>query len=155
MLKEEPKETRAVKALAHVSPVTNGKKLGWRIRHTVIGFPLAAIVSFTLLYFSYLSSEAVLTLVAFNFMFVSLIFPLNGTLATKVLMLSLGNMIGLLWNSVSCLFVYALAENLGEFFSTSYLILSPFTNSMWIVTFYSLSLAILAKVGNGRARAET
>lgn len=94
-------------------------------------------------------------LIAFNFLFVSLIFPLNGALATKVFMLSLGNMIGLFWNYVFYSFVYALADYFGEFFSILYLILSPFANLIWIVTFYSLGLTFLANFEIRQTRVET
>lgn len=134
---------------------TNGQKLEWRTSHIVFGFSLAAVISYMLLYSHYLSTEAAFMVIVFNFLFVSLTFPLNGALTTKVLMLSLGNMIGLLWNYVFSLFVYTLIDYFGEFFSTSFLILSPFANLMWIVTFYSLSLTFLANLEIGQPRAET
>lgn len=154
-MEEKPRGARAIEAFAHNSMATNGQKLGWRISHIVFGFCLGAIISYMLLYFHYLGTEAAFMLIVFNFLFVSLTFPLNGALTTKVLMLSLGNMIGLLWNYVFFLFFYTLTDYFGEFFSTSYLILSPFANLIWIVTFYSLSLSFLANLEIRQARAET
>ena len=155
MSKEKPREARTIKAFARGSPAINGQKLGWRISHVVFGFSLVAIISFMLLYFHYLSIEPAFMLIVFNFLFVSLIFPLNGALAAKVLTLSLGNMIGLFWNYVFYSFVYALADYFGEFFSILYLILSPFANLIWIVTFYSLGLTFLANFEIRQARVES
>ncbi len=94
-------------------------------------------------------------LTVFNFLFVSLIFPLDGALAVKVLTLSLGNMIGLFWNSIFYLFVYGLADYSGDFFRILYPILSPFANLIWIVTFYSMGLTFLSSFEIRQARTQT
>jgi hypothetical protein len=59
-------------------------------------------------------------------------------------MLLIGNIIGLFWNYLFSLFAYAVAYYLGEFFNTLYIILSPFVNLIWIVSFWSISLTALA-----------
>jgi hypothetical protein len=82
-------------------------------------------------------------LLIFNFLFVSLIFPLDGTLTRKLSMLFAGNAIGLLWNYVFSLFVASVATYFGEFFNTLYIILNPFVNLIWIVSFWSISLTAL------------
>jgi len=41
------------------------------------------------------------------------------------------------------LFAYTLAYYLGESFNTLYIILSPFINLIWIVSFWSITLTAL------------
>jgi len=85
-------------------------------------------------------------LIAFNFFFVSLAFPLNGLLATKVLLLTLGNFIGLLWNYLFSLFANSVAYYFQGFFKDLCLLLGPMANMFWVVTFYSLSLTFLSRL---------
>lgn len=63
-------------------------------------------------------------------------------------MLLMGNVIGLLWNYVFSLFAYAVAYYLGESVNTLYIVLSPFVNLVWIVSFWSMSLTALANSMN-------
>jgi hypothetical protein len=120
------------------------KENDWRIDHLLFGFSIEAIASYMLLSSSFVSNESVYMLIIFNFLFVSLTFPLNGTLTRKICMLLIGNIIGLFWNYLFSLFAYTLAYYLGEFFNTLYIILSPFVNLIWIVSFWSISLTALA-----------
>jgi hypothetical protein len=82
-------------------------------------------------------------LALFNFLFTSLIFPLNGSLIRKVFMLLVGNVVGLVWNHLFCLFASSVAENLGSVFNIFYMVLSSFMNLVWIVSFWSISLTLL------------
>jgi len=116
----------------------------WRIDHLPFGFSIGAIASYMLLSSSFVSSESVYMLIIFNFLFVTLTFPLNGTLTRKISMLLIGNIIGLFWNFLFSLFAYTVAYYLGESFNTLYIILSPFVNLIWIVSFWSISLTALA-----------
>jgi len=120
------------------------KENEWRIDHLIFGFSIGAIASYMLLSSSFVSSESVYMLIIFNFLFVSLTFPLDGTLARKISMLLIGNIIGLFWNYLFSLFAYTVAYYLGEFFNTLYIILSPLVNLIWIVSFWSISLTALA-----------
>jgi hypothetical protein len=115
-----------------------------RIDHLLFGFSIGAIASYMLLSSSFVSSESVYMLIIFNFLFVSLTFPLDGTLTRKISMLLIGNIIGLFWNYLFSLFAYTVAYYLGESFNTLYIILSPFVNLIWIVSFWSISLTALA-----------
>jgi hypothetical protein len=114
-----------------------------RMNHLVFGFFAGAIASCILLSFPYVGNESIFMLLIFNFLFVSLIFPLDGTLTRKLSMLFAGNAIGLLWNYVFSLFVASVATYFGEFFNTLYIILNPFVNLIWIVSFWSISLTAL------------
>ena len=120
------------------------KENEWRIDHLLFGFSVGAIASYMLLSSSFVSSESVYMLIIFNCLFVSLTFPLNGTLTRKISMLLIGNIIGLFWNYLFSLFAYTVAYYLGESFNTLYIILSPFINLIWIVSFWSISLTALA-----------
>jgi hypothetical protein len=120
------------------------KENEWRIDHLIFGFSIGAIASYMLLSSSFVSNESVYMLIIFNFLFVSLIFPLDGTLTRKISMLLIGNIIGLFWNYLFSLFAYTVAYYLGESFNTLYIILSPFVNLIWIVSFWSISLTALA-----------
>jgi hypothetical protein len=131
------------------------QKLELRSSHIVLGLSVAAIFSCAILFTHYVSDESVFMLIAFNFLFVSLTFPLNGPLAMKVLLLSMGNFIGVLWVFLFSTFVHAVADYFGTAFNALYLILGPFVNLIWIVTFYSLSLTVLAKPKNKKMRTET
>ena len=130
------------------------KKSEFRINHLVFGFSAGAIASYVLLSFPDITNESVFMLIIFNFLFVSLIFPLNGTLTTKLSMLLAGNILGLLWNYLFSMFVAAVANYFGELFNTVYIILNPFVNLVWIVSFWSISLTVLAnsKTENGMLR---
>ena len=88
-----------------------------------------------------LKSTAILLI--FNFLFVTLTFQLNGSFSRKLGLLALGNMLGFLWNHTFASFAIVGAAFFGETFSTIYTISYPFLNSLWIVTFWSLSLTVL------------
>jgi hypothetical protein len=103
-----------------------------------------------ILFSHYVGDGSIFMLIAFNFLFVSLTFPLNGSLASKVLLLSAGNAVGLLWVLLVSMFAHVLADYFGAAFNVLYLILGPFVNLMWIVTFYSLSLTVLANAKTGK-----
>jgi hypothetical protein len=125
---------------------------GWKISHLLFGFLIIAIISYVLLFSSVINSESVYMLVIFNFLFVSLTFPLDGTLTRKISMLLIGNVVGLFWNYLFSLFAYTVAYYVGGFFSTLYIILSPFVNLVWIVSFWSISLTALANSKDKKLR---
>ncbi len=119
------------------------KKNTSRLDHLIFGISAGAIASCLLFYFANINSESTVVLTVFNFLFVSLIFPLTGTLKRKLCMLAVGNFIGLVWNHIFFLFVTVAVSNFGDLFEVLYLILNPFLNLIWIVSFWSLSLTFL------------
>ena len=123
-----------------------------KMDHLVFGLLFGITFSCLLLYFLRLPGETVFTLALFNFLFASLIFPLNGRLTKKIFMLFIGNIIGLIWNHLFYLFAYTAANSFGNLFSIPYIILSPFINLVWIVAFWAISLTWLTpskrEVGN-------
>lgn len=115
-----------------------------RIDHLTFGLFTGTILSCLPLYFSQFRMEGALTLVLFNFLFASLIFPLNGSLTRKVFMLFVGNVAGFVWNYLFCLFAFDAADNLTCVFNVFCIFLGPFINLVWIVSFWSMSLTALA-----------
>lgn len=111
----------------------------------VSGFFLEVIALCVIASFRFISAESAVTLLFFNFIFISLTFLLNGTLNKKLGMLTLGNIIGLFWNFVLYFFTITGIMYFGEGFNVFYAIFRPFLNFMWIISFWSLSLAALPK----------
>lgn len=120
------------------------KENEFRIDHMIFGFSVGAIASYVLLSFFYMTTESALMLIIFNFLFVSLTFPLNGILTRKLCLLLIGNIIGLVWNQIFSLFALAAVDYFGRFFEVLYVIFNPFLNLIWIVSFWSTSLTVLA-----------
>lgn len=87
--------------------------------------------------------QSTVTLLAFNAIFASLFFHLNGTLNLKLMLLALGNLTGLCWNYVFNSLNIAVSSLYGPTFSRICLIIFPFITSLWIVSFWSLSLTVV------------
>ena len=104
--------------------------------------------------FRFINIETVIMLLIFNFLFISLIFQLNGALNRKLGMLALGNIIGLFWNFIFHSFAVVGVMYFGEIFGAFYTIFYPLLNLMWIVSFWSLSLAALPNPQNTQAEAK-
>jgi len=119
-----------------------------RINHLIFGFSAGAIVSYILLSSPHTSSLSPPMLILFNFLFVALTFPLNGKLTRKLCILLMGNVIGLVWNYLFSLFAAAGANFFGNFFDALYIILNPFLNLIWIVSFWSMGLTALSDTKN-------
>jgi len=115
----------------------------WRARHLVFGFFVGAVASGMLLLSSRVSKESAVMLIVFNFLFVFLIFPLEGELSRKVLLLVVGNIVGFLWISFFSFLADVMTKHL-EFFNTLYMIIDPFLNLLWIVSYWSISLTVLS-----------
>lgn len=119
------------------------EKSGWRIDHLIFGLLIGTAFSSLPLYFLHIPLEPLVTLMLFNFLFSSLIFPLNGALPKKVFILVIGDVMGLVWNYLFYLFAYTAADTLGNLFSIPYIILSPFLNLVWVVSFWAVILTWL------------
>jgi len=119
-----------------------------KIKHLVFGFLI--VTSSMPLFFLFLSSESAVPLIVFNFLFVSLIFPLNGSLATKISLLLMGNVIGFFWNQLFSLFVYTVVYYIGGSFNVLHMLLNPIVNLLWMVSFWSMSLSVLVSSKNER-----
>jgi hypothetical protein len=111
----------------------------------VLGLFLEAIALCLIICFRFINIASTATLLIFNLFFLSLIIHLNGTLNRKLGILALGNIMGLFWNFVLYYFAIAGVTFFGEPFNVFYTVSYPFLNFMWIVSFWSLSLAVLPK----------
>ena len=95
--------------------------------------------------------QSTVVLLAFNALFISLLLQLKGNLPIKLGLLAAGNLIGMIWNyCFHQLIVYAtdslIVSNtaLSIFYTVAY----PFLNCLWVVSFWSLSLAALLNYTN-------
>ncbi len=109
-----------------------------------------AIVLCLVLSLRLINISTAVTLLIFNLFFLSLISNLNGTLSKKIGILALGNITGLLWNVVLHYFAIAGASFFGDPFDLLYAVSYPFLNFIWVVSFWSLSLAFFPKPKNTR-----
>jgi hypothetical protein len=116
-----------------------------RIRRSILGFFAGVIIAYIIILSFYcVGNEAALMLMIFDFLFVSLVFPLDGKFVTKIMLLLIGNVIGLLWNSVFSSFFYVATSYFGELLNVLYIIVNPLLNFVWVVSFWSISLSVLA-----------
>jgi hypothetical protein len=121
----------------------------------VLGLFLEAIALCLIICFRFINIASTATLLIFNLFFLSLIIHLNGTLNRKIGILALGNIMGLFWNFVLYYFAIAGVTFFGEPFNVFYTVSYPFLNFMWIVSFWSLSLAVLPKPKSMQAEVKT
>jgi hypothetical protein len=121
----------------------------------VLGLFVETIALCLIISFSFINIASTATLLIFNLLFLSLTIQLNGTLNRKLGILALGNTIGLFWNFVLHYFAIGGVTFFGEPFKFFYAVSYPFLNFMWIVSFWSLSLAFLPKPKNTQAEVKT
>jgi hypothetical protein len=88
----------------------------------------------------FVNQQSTLVLLIFSVLFISIGFQLNGTLNRKLLLLVMGNCVGFLWNLFFNAFATAAFISFGEVFNNIYIIAYPFLNSLWVISFWSLSL---------------
>jgi hypothetical protein len=92
---------------------------------------------------SFANIQSTASLVIFNVLFVSLMFQLNGSINRKLCLLTAGNLMGLSWNFIFNYLDVAGTISFGETFNVLYMLFFPFLSSIWIVSFWSLSLTFL------------
>jgi len=91
------------------------------------------------------NETAPVSIMVFNFFFIFLIFPLEGPLLRKILLLLSGNIVGLAWYLVQSSFGAASAYYLGvDAFKVIHVVMGPIVDSIWIVSVWSLGLSLLA-----------
>ena len=111
--------------------------------HLAVGFFLGVITLCLVLSIRLINLTSLAALLTFNVLFISIIVHSEGTFPRKFGVLTLGNMVGLLWNFVFHHFGLFGTAFFGEAFNALYAIAYPFLNFMWIVSFWSLSLGFL------------
>ena len=77
-------------------------------------------------------------------------FQLNGSLNRKLCLLAVGNLTGLCWNYLFSDFAVAATDLFGKVFLYLYTVFFPFVSSIWIVSFWALSLTVLRRRGTRR-----
>jgi hypothetical protein len=87
--------------------------------------------------------QSTVTLVIFDLIFSLLFFYLNGSLNLKLSLLAVGNFTGLCWNFIFNNLNIAGTAIYGETFNRVCLVFFPFLSSLWIVSFWSLSLTLV------------
>ena len=109
-----------------------------------VGVAIAMFLVYSLLH--YMPNEpAVVSIAIFNFLFIFLLFPLEGPLLRKVFLLVLGNLVGLAWYLIQLSLVAASAPYLEAGASkVVYVIVCPIIDLVWIVSVWSLGLSVLA-----------
>lgn len=114
--------------------------------HVSAGIGIAATMF--LLYFplcQMLGQSALTSIMLFNFLFIFLLFPLEGSLFRKICLLVAGSIVGLAWHFVKLSFVAVSFFYLGaDAFKIIIVVLGPIVDLIWIVAVWSLSLSVLA-----------
>ena len=87
--------------------------------------------------------QSTATLVIFNVLFFSLMYYLDGSLNRKLGLLALGNVLGVCWNFIFNYLDIAGSHSFGGAFNNLCGFFFPFLSSLWIISFWSLSLTIL------------
>jgi hypothetical protein len=87
---------------------------------------------------------ALFSIVFFNLLFVFFLFPLEGPLFRKVVLLIAGNIVGNIWYTIQLLFEDTLLVLDANSLKVMALIAKPFLDFVWIVAVWSFSLSVLA-----------
>ena len=91
-----------------------------------------------------LDLPALVAISFFNFLFLFLLFPLEGPLLRKVVLLIAGNLVGALWYIIQLSFEDAFFFLNTDLFKIIVLVAKPLIDFVWIVSIWSLSLSLLA-----------
>jgi len=109
-----------------------------------VGLAITMLIAYSLLRYTP-NETAMVSIAIFNFLFIFLIFPLEGSLLRKVFLLFSGNLVGLAWYLIQSSFVAASAPYLeADASKVLYVIVYPVIDLVWIVSVWSLSLSVLA-----------
>jgi len=87
--------------------------------------------------------QSTIILLIFNAFFISLTIQLNGPFNRKLYLLASGNVIGFSWNFIFYSLAMVGTGFFGKDFNILFTVFFPFLSSLWIVSFWSLSLTVL------------
>ena len=107
-------------------------------------FFAAAILLAHFRLFRLLDSSALAAVSFFNMLFVFLLFPLEGTLLRKLVLLFAGNIVGALWYGIQSSFADAFLFRNTDTFTIIVLVAKPLIDFVWVVSVWSISLSVLA-----------
>lgn len=123
--------------------------------HMAIGsFFAASILFMHFQLFRILDISALVAVSFFNLLFVFLLFPLEGTLLRKTVLLLAGNSVGVLWYIIQLSFEDAFFFLNTNAFKVIILVAKPLIDFVWIVSVWSLSLSVLASYKRKTERLE-
>jgi hypothetical protein len=113
--------------------------------HMAVGSVLVTAIIF--LHFQLIPNfdlPALAAIAFFNLLFVFLLFPLEGPLLRKTVLLIGGNTVGVLWYLIQLSFKEAFLVLNTDTFKIITLVAKPLIDFVWIVAVWSLSLSVLA-----------
>jgi len=121
-------------------------KVGPNYMHMSVGVGITAIIFLSYLSLHHiLDEQALIPISIFNFLFVFLLFPLEGPLFRKIYLLVAGNIVGLVWHFIKSSFGAASVFCLGtDALKIITVVIGPLIDLLWIVSVWSLSLSTLA-----------
>ncbi len=128
------------------SVIVDNKNHGPNSRHVFVGLivSLATLITcFELI--SALDVAAFVSICFFNFLFVFLLFPLQGAISRKIMLLLAGNVVGIVWHFFIFYFENVFLTFTAGNLKIVFLVFSPLANFMWIVSLWSISLSVIAK----------
>jgi hypothetical protein len=96
------------------------------------------------------SLPALAAIVFFNILFVCLLFPLEGPILRKTVLLLAGNTVGMLWYLIQALFENTFVVMNTDLFKAIMLVARPLVDFVWIVAVWSISLSVLASYKSKR-----
>ena len=117
-------------------------------------FFAAAILLAHFQLFRLLDISALVAVSFFNMLFVFLLFPLEGTLFRKLVLLFAGNSVGVLWYIIQSSFEDVFLFLNADTFKIIILVAKPLLDFVWIVSVWSLSLSVLASYKTKTERLE-
>jgi hypothetical protein len=122
--------------------------------HMAVGLVLVAAIIFLQVQLIKFDPPALIAIGFFNLLFVFLLFPLEGPLLRKVVLLIAGNHVGALWYIIQSSFAEAFFSLNADTFKTIMLVAKPLIDFVWIVAVWSLSLSVLASYKTKMERLE-
>jgi hypothetical protein len=112
--------------------------------HMAVGLVLVtSVISLDLQLVSGLDLPALVAIIFFNYLFVFLLFPLEGPLSRKIVLLLVGNSVGFVWYIIQVSFLDVFSFLNTETFRIVFLVAKPLIDFVWIVAVWSLSLSVM------------
>jgi hypothetical protein len=120
-----------------------------------VGLVFAVAILFTQFQIGHiLDMSALIAISFFNLLFVFLLFPLEGPLLRKIMLLFAGNSVGVLWYLIQLSFEEAFFFLNTGAFKIIILVAKPIIDFVWIVSVWSVSLSVLASYKRKTERLE-
>ncbi|MEJ2272179.1 MAG: hypothetical protein P8X91_06835 [Candidatus Bathyarchaeota archaeon] len=120
-------------------------KLRPNLFHLVVGIILMiCTLIFHVLWIGKLDNPSMVALAFFNLLFVFLLFPIDGSLLQKFILLISGNLVGTLWYILQKFLEQAFLFTEIEILRIILLLFKPLIDFMWLVVFWSFSLSIIS-----------